>query len=174
MALFSFFSKNPLTLAEMTNVDEGRQERSQSLSVKLDEVYHKIKKESIWDKIRAFFKRNKTDMNQYYTILKFLVSSPSGSEYVVLIEFQPSPNLNQVMNNKVRVYCSCPSFKYQSAYYLNKRGNVFRSAKTDVQLGRALTDEPDKKKTKVSVSCKHIFACINWMNNNMNYLISRL
>lgn len=174
MALFSFFGKSSLTLSELANVDEGRQERSQVLEVKLDTIYHRVKKESIWDRIRSFFKRNKTEMNQYYSILKFKVSSPSGNDYVVLIEFQPSPNMNQILNNKVRVFCTCPSFKFQSAYYLNKRGNLFRSTKTDVELGKALTDEPDKKKTKVSPSCKHVYACIQWMTNNMSYISSKL
>lgn len=172
MAIFNIFGGSTLTLGELINVDEGRQQRSQSLSVRLDKIFHRIKEESLWDRIRSLFKRSKNKVNMYYTILKFIVDSPSGNSYTVLIEFQPNVNFNQVMNNKVRVYCSCPSFMYQSAYVLNRRGNLYRSAKTDVLLGQSLTDAPDSKKTKTSTACKHIFACVQWINSNINYLMT--
>lgn len=174
MALFNIFGGRTLTLAELINVDEGRQQRSQSLSVRLDKVIHRIKEETLWDKIRSLFRRSKNKLNMYYTVLKFLVDSPSGNSYTVIIEFQPNADLGQVMGNKVRVYCSCPSFKFQSAYVLNKRGNLYRSPKIDVELGQALTEAPDVRKTKTSTACKHVFACVQWINSNINYLMSSI
>lgn len=174
MALFNLFSKSPLTLREMINVDEGRKERSLSLSVTLDKIYHRVKRETVWDKIKSIFKRSNTSINMYYVVLKFKVDSPSGNEYSVLVEFQPNPNLNSLMNNKIRVYCNCPSFKYQSAYYLNKRGNLYRSSLIDSDLGKALTEAPDPKKTHVSPCCKHVLACINWIDENIDYLIKNI
>lgn len=174
-SLFSLFSQNPLTLSDLVNIDQGRQERSQVLSVRLDKIYKRVKKESLWDRIKSLFRRNSTTINMYYTILKFTVKNPSnGNEYGVIIEFQPNPDINRIMSNKVRVYCDCPSFKYQSAYYLNKRGNLFRSSKTDTYLGQALTDAPDTKRTKVSPICKHVYACVNWINNNIIYLMNNV
>lgn len=171
MALFNLFSQSPLTLRDLVNVDSGRVERSQLLSVNLDKVYYRVKKESLWDKIRSLFKRNNTSINMYYVILKFSVFSPSGNTYNVIIEFQPNPNLNNLFNNRVRVYCDCPSFKFQSAYLLNKKGSLFRSSKTDVKLGQAITDAPDPRRTKTSTICKHTLACIRWISDNINYVM---
>lgn len=171
MSIFNIFRQTPYTLRELSNVDQGRQERSSYLDVSLEKVYHKVKRESIWDRIKSFFKRDKTSINMYYVILKFSVLSNSGNKYNVLIEFQPNPDLNSLMDNKVRIYCNCPSFKFHSAYLLNKRDNLYRSSKTDVQLGQALTDAPDTRRTHVSTICKHAYACIRWMNDNINYIM---
>ena len=53
MALFGLFNRSPLTLRELVNVDEGRKERSLSQSVTLDKIYHKIRKETVWDRIKS-------------------------------------------------------------------------------------------------------------------------
>lgn len=174
MALFGLFNRSPLTLRELVNVDEGRKERSLSQSVTLDKIYHKIRKETVWDRIKSIFKRSNSTLNMYYVVLRFNVSSSSGNIYTVLIEFQPNPDLNSLMSNKVKVYCECLSFKYQSAYYLNKRGNLYRSSSTDTELDKALTEAPDPKKTHVSPCCKHVFACINWIDKNIDYLIRNI
>lgn len=171
MGLFNIFSQNPLTLGELINIDQGRKDRSLDLSIRLEKVYHLVKRESLWDRIKSIFRRSKTQINMYYSVLKFSVGSPSGNTYTVLIEFQPNPDLRLVMSNKIKVYCSCPSFKFQSAYLLNKKGNLYRLSKTDTMLGQALTDSPDSKKTHVSTICKHTYACIQWMNNNIEQLI---
>ena len=174
MGLFDLFNTRPLTLNELMQVDAGRQERSQSLSVQLVDNYHKVKKETLWEKIRNLFKRSaRNGINMYYVILKFNVTNiVNGNSYTVLIEFQPNPDMNALLNNRVKIYCDCASFKYQSAYLLNKKGSLFRSAKTDLNLGRALTDAPDIRKTKTSNLCKHSYACVTWMVNNINYLMS--
>lgn len=172
MGLFNNIFNRTLTLNDLIQIDQGRMERSQYVDVTLEKVYHRVRKESLWDKVKAFFKRDKVNINMYYVILKFIVSSNSGNKYTVLIEFQPNSNVYQLMNSKVRVYCDCPSFKFQSAYTLNRHGNLYRSAKTDVELGQALTDPPGPK-TKVSMICKHVYACVSWLNNNLNYVVSQ-
>lgn len=174
MALFNIFNSKPLTLGELMNIDPSRQQKSMYQSVELDGVFHRVKKESIWDRIKRFFSRDKTSINMYYVILKFMVSSNSGNKYSVIIEFQPNPNMGMLMNNKVRIYCECADFKFRSAYILNKRGNLYRSSRTDVSLGQALTDAPDERKTRVSTACKHVAACVNWLNNNMGYITNIL
>lgn len=172
--LFNLFSQSPYTLQELVNVDKGRQERSQLLNVSLDKIYHRVKVETLWDRIKNLFKRNNSTINMYYTILKFKVDSPSGNTYTVLVEFQPNFNIGYLMRNKVRVYCSCPSFMYQSAYLLNRRGNLYRSSKTDILLGESLTVAPDARKTKTSPCCKHVFACIGWINTNLDYILNNI
>lgn len=174
MGLFNIFSQSPLTLRELINIDQGRKDRSAGLSVNLEEVYHLVRRESLWDRIKSIFRRSKTQINMYYSVLKFSVNSYSGNSYTVLIEFQPNPDLRVIMNSKVKVYCSCPSFKFQSAYLLNKKGNLYKSSKTDTLLGQALTESPDPKKTHTSTICKHTFACILWMNDNIEQLMKMM
>jgi hypothetical protein len=173
MGVFNIFSPDPLTLNDLVNIDPGRQERAQYLNVELVKIYHQVKKESLWDKIKSAFSRNKATINMLYSILKFNVASNSGKNYIVLIELQPNVDFGAFMNNKVRVYCSCPSFKFQSAYYLNRRDNLYRSKAIDLELGPALTEAP-KRVNAVSPICKHVFACINWINNNLGYLMQEL
>lgn len=172
MGFLNIFSQQPYSLNQLISIDQGRMERSYGMKVTLEATYHKVKRESIWDRIKNLFKRDKTSMNMLYTILKFQVESTSGNKYPVIVEFQPNFDLSRIMNNRVKVYCGCADFKFKCCYLLNKRGNLFRSSKTDAILGQALSDAPDTRKTTTSNCCKHIFAVISWINSNQ-YVLQR-
>lgn len=169
----SIFSPDQYTISDLMSLDEVRINKSSNLEVKLDKIFHRIQKESIWSKIKNFFSRNKSVINLYYIDIRYKVKSPSGSEYIVLIEMNPSFDPSKFFSNPVKVYCQCDDFKYRCAYNLNKRGNVLRGDKIDTRLGQALTDAP-KKGYKTSPACKHIYACLDHLQKNYKNILNSL
>ena len=59
------------SISELMSIDSGRQERAGACSVRLEETYHEIQKESILDKFKRMFFRDKSMMNIHYVIFKF-------------------------------------------------------------------------------------------------------
>ena len=167
------FGTDQYTISDLMSLDDGRISKSSQLDVKLDKVFHRIQKESIWNKIKNLFSRNKSSINLYYIDIRYKVKSPSGSEYIVLIEMNPSFDPNKFFSNPVKIYCQCDDFKYRCAYNLNKRGNVLRGDKIDTELGQALTDAP-KKNFKTSPACKHVYACLSDLQKNYRNIINSL
>lgn len=160
------------SIGELMNIDSGRQERAGACSVNLVKIFHEIKRESLLDKFRSIF-LGKTLVPTYYVIFKLKVTSGSGKSYDVIIKTNPDFNLNNMINNKVQIYCNCPDFKYRSAYILNSRKSLFLTDKIRTQLGESITEAP-KSKTKTSLLCKHSFAALLWLVNNYTYLMKTI
>lgn len=158
------------TIGDLMNIDASRQEKAAGCAVELVSVYHEIKRESVLDKFKNLFKSHKSIINAYYVIFKLLVHSPSGSAYTVIIRLNPDFNLQDWTNNKIKIYCNCPDFKYRSAYILNKHDSLFLNDKVKVELGAALTDAP-KSKSATTLLCKHSFAALQWLVNNYTNLM---
>lgn len=150
------------TIGELMNIDSARQGRAGSCSVKLDNVYHGLKDETILDKFRSLF-TGKSSVPIYYLTFKFLVTSDKGNEYTVFIRTNPDFSLKNWSNNKVKIYCECADFKYRSAYTLNKHDSLFKTSKIMSSLGQALADAPKRNTTLL---CKHSFAALSWLMNN--------
>jgi hypothetical protein len=93
----SIFGLDQYSISDLMSLDDGRTSKSSSLSVNLEEVFHRVQKESIWDKIKKFFTKNKASINLYYLDIKYKVNSPSGSTYTVLIELNPNFNSNKFL-----------------------------------------------------------------------------
>lgn len=146
-------------------IDAIRQLKAASSSVSLVKVYHEIKKESVLDKFKKFFKRGSSLVNSYYIILKLQVVSDTGGVHTVFIRTNPNFNLTDFDKNKVQIYCSCKDFMYRSAYLLEKRGSLFRSKTTDLALGSAITEAP-KAKSGTTLLCKHSYAALVWLMSN--------
>ena len=154
---------NQYTIGELMNIDAGRQERANSCQVKLVKTYHELKKESVLDKFRSLF--GQPIVRMYYVIFKFEVTSNTGNSHIVIIKVNPDFNLNDWGNNKVKVYCSCPDFKYRSAYLLEKHNSLFINDKTKLALSESMLNAP-KSTTKTTLLCKHSFAALNWLIQN--------
>lgn len=169
----SIFGLDPYSISDLMSLDDGRTSKSSSLSVNLEGVFHRVQKESIWDKIKKFFTRNKVSINLYHLDIKYKVNCPSGSTYTVLIELNPNFNSNKFLENPIKVYCQCEDFKYRCAYDLNKRKNLLRNNKIDTSLGQALTDSP-KKGFKTSPACKHVYACLLDLKKNYKTILKSL
>lgn len=153
------------TLGELMNIDEDRQRKSYDYSVKLVKTYHQVKPESLLSKFKSFFLGNNTAL-MYYVIFKLSVTSnSSGKSYEVIIRTDPDYDLNNWMNNRVKIYCSCPDFKYRSAYVLEKRNSLFTNDRIKTALGSAMVDAP-KGKHRTSLLCKHAFAALSWLLDN--------
>ena len=160
------------TIGELMNIDSGRQERAGYCSVSLVKTYHEVKRESLLDKFRSVF-LGRSSVPTYYVIFKLKVTSGSGKSYDVIIRTNPDFNLNNWANNKVQIYCSCPDFKYRSAYLLGRRKSLFLTDKIKTYLGESLTDAP-KSKTKTSLLCKHSYAALQWLVNNYVVLMKTI
>lgn len=171
--LSELFGNKAYTLSDLVSLDQGRIDRSGSLGVELVDKYHIVRSESLWEKIKRFFRRNKATINMYYVVLKYKVSSPSGSSYNVFIELNPNFDYSKFFSNPVKVYCQCSDFKYRCAYKLGRIGSLFRNSNIDLDLGQALTDPPSKE-TTTSPACKHIYASINHLKNNYNNIVKSL
>ena len=137
--LGSLFNRQ-YTIGELFNIDQGRQEKSLSCSVSLEDTFHELKKETLLDKFKKFFFGSRELINVYYVIFKFKVMSGSGSSYTVFIRTSPDFNLSSMMSNRVEIYCGCADFKYRSAYLLNQRKSLFRSTKSDTQFLEAIVN----------------------------------
>lgn len=161
------------TISDLMSIDAGRQERAGNCSVSLVETYHEIQKESILDKFKRLFFRDKSSMNVHYVIFKFKVNSDTGSEHTVIIRTHPDYAGTEGLSNQVQIYCTCRDFQFRSAWILNQRKSLFRSDSVDTRLGRAITEKPKSTTTK-SLLCKHAFAAINYLSNNYSYIMKSL
>ena len=153
------------SIRDLMDIDKNRVSKSSELSVKLTDIYHEVKQESILDRFKRFFFRNKDVLNVYYVIFRFEVSSPSGNTYVVLVRTYPDFNIKNYLDNKVEVYCQCSDFQFRCSYNLNRHKNLYRSTQTDSILGQALTQAP-KPGYKTSMSCKHVYAVLSYLSSN--------
>lgn len=175
--LLSNFTFSTLTLNDLVQIDAGRMDRAAYLIPTLDKVYHIVRKETIWDKVKKFFQRGNTSINMYYTVFAYNVSSPSGGVYRVLIEIQPNFNRAAFFDNVARVYCNCADFKFRYAWELNKRKNLFRNSRISQELGIALQQEPtDKTKNSSGGShmCKHVYAAVKHLADNYDQIIASI
>lgn len=151
------------TIGELMNVDKTRQQKAGNCKVDLVKVYHELQNESLLDRLKSSF-LGKNTINSYYLILKFKVTSDTGSEHKVYVRLSPDFNLNAYLRNKVKIYCDCEDFKYRSAYTLGKRDSVFLSNIVKTKLGPSLTEPPRKQYT--TLLCKHSYAVLDWLINN--------
>lgn len=169
--LANLFTKR-WTLSDLMNIDASRQQKSSGCSVFHQDTYVEIIHESIIDKFKKFFTRNKSIMNVMYVIFKFSVVSETGHSYEILIRTQYDPFSSLFMKNLVQIYCGCADFKFKSAWELNQHASLFRSDRTDLELGPAITNAP-KKKSGVTL-CKHSYAAIMYLINNYNLLMKNV
>jgi hypothetical protein len=161
------------SIGDLMNIDKDRMQKSSEMTVNLTNVYHEIKKESIFEKFKKFFFRNKDVMNVYYVIFRFEVSSPSGSVYTVLIRTYPDFDIKNYLDNTVEIFCSCSDFQFRCTYGLSKHKNLYRSTKTDQMLGQAITQAP-KVGYKTSLCCKHVYAALSYLSSNYSNIMSNL
>lgn len=161
------------SISELMSIDSGRQERANACSVRLEETYHEIQKESILDKFKRMFFRDKSMMNIHYVIFKFKVISNTGNEHTVLIRTHPDYAGTEGLGNKVQIYCTCRDFQFRSAYILNQHKSLFRSDATEARLGRAITEAP-KKGHSTSLLCKHAYAALNYLQSNYQFIMQSL
>ena len=168
--MIGFFNRQ-YTIGELMNIDQGRQQRASQCIVKLTHIYHELKKENLIDRFKSLFK--KSIVNTYYVILKFEVTSSSGSSYIVLIRLNPDFDLQDWSNNKIKIYCNCPDFKYRSAYKLNQHNSLFLNDKVKIELGAALSEAP-KSKSQTTLLCKHAFAALQWLVGNYSSIMKTI
>jgi hypothetical protein len=161
------------TISELMAIDSGRQERASGCSVVLDNVYHEIQQESILEKFKRLFFRDKSMMNIHYVVFKFKVTSNTGNTHTVIIRTHPDYSGTEGLNNRIQIYCTCKDFQFRSAYVLNKHKSLFRSDSTEARLGRAITEAP-KKGHSTSLLCKHAFAALSYLQNNYSYIMQSL
>ncbi len=166
--LANLFAKR-WTLLDLMNIDVSRQQKSSGCSVYLQETYVEVVSESIIEKFKRFFTRNKSVMNVMFVIFKFSVISETGHSYEVFVRTQYDPRANLYMKNVAQVYCGCPDFKFKSAWKLNQHASLFRSDRIDIDLGPAITNAP--KKSTSTVLCKHSYAAVMYLINNYNALM---
>lgn len=155
--LSNIFNKK-WTISDIYNTDYSRQMKSSSCYASFTEVFCELKRESIVDKFKRFFVRNKQIMNLLYVIFKFSVTSDSGHTYNVYIRTQYDPEMRLYMRNEVEIYCECHDFKFNSAWTLNQHSALFKSERSVLNLGVAITNAPKKKKG--TILCKHAYAAL--------------
>lgn len=170
--LFNSIFGKQYTIGELMNIDEGRQNKASQCFVRLVKTYHELKKEGIIDRFKSFF-TGETLINVYYVIFKLEVTSETGNKYNVFIRVNPDFNLNNWVNNEVKIYCNCADFKYRSSYLLNKRNSLFLNDKIKISLGQALTDAP-KGKSKTTLLCKHSYAALMWLITNYSNIMKTI
>lgn len=84
------------------------------------------------------------------------------------LEISPKRSFNKILSSRVKVFCKCDDFKYRAAYILNQDKNLFRAPVIDKHLGIALTEKP--RVVKTTTMCKHIYAVIDYVKDNLNKL----
>lgn len=159
------------TIGELMAVDQGRQERSAGCSVSLVDTFFSLKEESLIQKFRSLF--GTTNVKVFYMTLKFNVVSATGSSHTVFIQLEPDFSMKNWGNNQVRIYCSCNDFKYRAAYELGRRGSLFLSDRTKLDLGSAITDAPKSNRGRTTL-CKHSHAALSWLMNNYSYIMQSI
>ena len=154
------------TLSDVTRVDVGRIQKSSGCQVYLQETYMDLEKEKVLDKFKKFFIRSKATMNTLYVIFKFKVISETGHSYDVFLRTQYDPKGVLGMGNTVQIYCSCPDFKFKSAFTLAQHRALFRNSRIDLDLGPATTNAPKRKPT--TTLCKHAYSAVMELARNYN------
>lgn len=168
-SIFNVFNRD-WTIQDLMNVEAGRAQRASGCMVNFETIYHELKQETILEKFKRFFTRRKDQMNVYYVIFKFKVTSDTGNTYNVFIRTLADPMNSEYMNNRVQIYCGCPDFMYRSAWSLNNHNALFRTSKINSLLGAAIQDAPSGK-AKPSVLCKHAYAALNFFVSNYKSLM---
>jgi hypothetical protein len=151
-----------MTIGQLMKIDAGRIGKAAECNVQLIKVFHELKKVSLLDKFKAFF-NGRSIVNSYFVIFKLQVISTSGKPYTVFIRTCPDFDLKNWEDNECKIYCSCPHFKFRSAYTLNQRGALFINNRIQIELGQAISDKPKKEP---SLLCKHSFAALTWLVAN--------
>lgn len=164
MGILSALFGDQYTIGELMNIDSGRQQKAAGCIPEFIKTYHELKPETLFDKFRSLFAPGRATVNSYYLIFKFIVTSETGSKQEVLIRTNPDFDLTKWQSNKVKIYCSCPDFKYRSAYILDKRGSLFKNDRINVSLGAATSISP--KKLQTTLLCKHAFSALQWLVQN--------
>lgn len=156
-----------MILKNLLKIDEGRIDRSRDIKVILSWTRMlTTPRKGFWSKLWGFIK------NEPYiitTLLKFECTNvKSGSKYNCYLEMDPVNSRSKLLQAKVKIFCSCNDFKYRSAYILNKENNLFHAPAIDKHLGIALTEAP--KIVVTTNICKHLYAVINYVRNNLTTL----
>lgn len=157
------------TIGDLMNIDANRQDKASRCSVELSKTFHELKKETLFDKFRAFF-GGKSIINTYYVIFKLNVFSDTGKKHIVFVRLDPDFNLQDWESNRIQIYCDCQDFKFRSAYKLQQHDALFLNDKLKIALGSSVVDSP-KSKSKITLLCKHSFAAINWLVTNYSSLM---
>lgn len=166
--LSNIFNKR-WTISDIMNVDADRQQKASSCSVHYVKNDVELVTEGIVDKFKRFFTRNKSVMNVMYVIFEFQVSSDTGHSYKVQVRTQYDPDSILLYQNSVQIYCECADFKFKSAWQLGQHKALFRSDRTELELGPAITNAPKRKPG--TTLCKHSYAAIMFLTNNYNWLM---
>ena len=159
-----------VTIGELMQIDISRITKSSECDVNLIGTYHELKKTSLLDRFRSLFS-GKGVVNAYWVVFKFQVTSTSGKPYTVLVKTNPDFDLRDWENNTCQIYCSCPDFKFRSAYTLNQRGALFKNNRISIDLGPALSDKP---KREPSLLCKHSYAALSWLTRNYSNIMKTI
>lgn len=171
--MISFFNKS-WTIGEIYKTSQERQFKSNACSVTFLGVSRSIEKVPIVDRWKSLFFRNKAMMNMLFLVFDFnVMSNESGKSYPVKIKVLYDPYGNLVLDGKIQIYCGCPDFKFGSAYELNNHNSLFRSDKTDIELGPAITTSPKKRKNS-GILCKHSYAALSYFIGNYQKLMSNV
>lgn len=157
------------TISDLMNIDQARQEKSSGCIVSLKDLYVEIKSESILDKFKKFFLRNKATLNVLYVIFSFDVTSERGSRYNILIKTQYDPEGRLYTSNTAKIYCDCADFKFKSAWALEQHASLLKTDRTELELGPAITNAPKAKRK--TILCKHSYAALMYLINNYTYLM---
>lgn len=152
--------------------DSKRSQGAGSCNVSLEDTYYEIKKETILEKFKHLFTRQKSIMNSLYVIFKFTVYSGSGNSHKVIVRMLYDPQgVLGPGQNITQIYCDCADFIYRSTYILNQSGSLFRSQDSDLKLGVAIGTAPKKTNTSAGSICKHCVAVVNYIMSNYSYLM---
>ena len=157
------------TLSDIMNVDASRQQKSSGCSTYLEEVYVELVPEGILDKFKKFFTRNKAVMNTMFVIFKFGCSSETGHSYPIYMRLRYDPDGVLYTRNTCQIYCGCADFKFKSAWTLNQHSSLFRSERTELELGPAITNAPKRKSN--TTLCKHSYSAVMFLINNYQSLM---
>lgn len=155
------------TISDIMRVDPARQQKAYGCQAYLQGSFLDIEKEKILDKFKRFFIRSKAVMNTLYVIFKFGVISETGHSYEVIIRTQYDPQGALGMNNLVQIYCSCPDFKFKSAFTLNQHRALFRNSRINLELGPATTNAPIR--APKTILCKHAYSALLNLAQNYTY-----
>ena len=154
------FLNRSWNIQDIMNAETQRAEKASYSTIEFLGKQYELKPESLSDKLRNSLRRSQ--VNTYYVIFKFKVTSDTGHTHKVYIRTLPKADLN----GPVQIFCDCNDFKYRCAYTLQNHNALFRSTKTDVQLGEANTTAT--KRQSKTIHCKHAFAALQELTNNFN------
>ena len=147
-------------LNDMISSDPGRNQKAGACTVQFLGKQYILGTETLSDKLRNTLKRSQ--VNTYYIVFKFLVTSETGHTHKVYIQTLPVSDLS----GPAKVYCDCNDFKFRCAYTLEQNGALLRAPKTEAKLGEAITTAP--KRQSGTLLCKHAIAAIQELLRNPN------